>query len=184
MFENEMESILAGPLGPLLIFLLRIVDVSMATLRLLYAVRGRKAIAASLGFVEILIWIVVVGAVVRNLSSPALVVAYAAGFAAGTYVGITIEEKLALALGLAQVRIVSREAGVEIADALRALGFGVTEFLGQGREGRVEIVDTVVKRRDLPDVLAEADRWDPGAFVSVDEPRSIQRGWLLSRRRK
>lgn len=166
----------------MLIFLLRICDVSIATLRLLYAVRGRKAIAASMGFVEILIWIVAVGAVVRNFGSPALVVAYAAGFAAGTYVGISIEEKLAL--GLAQVRIVSREAGIEIANALRELGFGVTELLGQGREGRVEIVDTVVSRRDVKSVLGEVDRWDPRAFVSVDEPRSIQRGWLLSRRRK
>lgn len=177
-----MEQILAGPLGPLLIFLLRICDVSIATLRLLYAVRGRKVIAASLSFFEILIWIVAVGTVIRNFSSPALVIAYSAGFAAGTFVGISIEEKLAL--GLAQVRVVSREAGVEIADALREIGFGATEILGRGREGRVEIVDTVVRRRDVKNVLREIDRWDPDAFVSVDEPRSIQRGWLLSRRRK
>jgi len=177
-----MEQVLVGPLGPLLIFLLRICDVSMATLRLLYAVRGRKAIAASLGFFEILIWIVAVGAVVRNFESPTLVLAYAAGFAAGTYVGISIEEKLAL--GLAQVRVVSREGGIEIAEALREIGFGATEIMGQGREGRVEIIDTVVRRRDVKDVLKEVDRWDPDAFVSIEEPRSIQRGWLLSRRRK
>lgn len=177
-----MEQILTGPLGPLLIFLLRICDVSLATMRLLYAVRGRKLIAASLGFVEILIWILAVGAVVRNLHSPGLVIAYAAGFSAGNFIGITIEEKLAL--GLAQVRVVSRKAGVEIAHALRERGFGVTELLGQGREGRVEIVDTVVQRRDVRDVLREVETWDPEAFISVDEPRSVQRGWLLSRRRK
>lgn len=177
-----MEQVLTGPVGPLLIFFLRILDVSIATVRLLSAVRGRKLTAMTLGFIEILIWIVAVGTVVRHLDSPLLVVSYAAGFAAGTYVGMTIEEKLAF--GLAEVRIISREAGVEIADALRELGFGVTELLGQGREGRVEIVNTVVQRRSLGTVYSTVDRWDPDAFIAVDEPRSIQRGWLLSRRRK
>ncbi|UCF19101.1 MAG: DUF2179 domain-containing protein [Gemmatimonadota bacterium] len=177
-----MEEILAGPLGPIFIFFLRIVDVSIATVRLLFAVRGRKLSAAALGFFEILIWIVAIGTVVRNLDSVLLVIGYAAGFAAGNYVGITIEEKLAL--GVAEVRIVSRRTGVEIAQALRDKGFGATEILGQGREGRVEIVTTVVERRALAGILAEIQRWDPEAFVSVDEPRSIQRGWLLSRRRK
>lgn len=173
---------LAGPLGPLLIFLLRIGDVSLATLRLLSAVRGRKLAAAGLGFFEILIWIVVVGTVVRNLDSTLLVIGYAAGFAAGTYVGISIEEKLAM--GLAEVRVISRDAGVEIAEALRELGFGVTEVLGQGKEGRVEILTTVVRRRAMRELLREVERWDPDAFVVVEEPRSIQHGWLLSRRRK
>jgi uncharacterized protein YebE (UPF0316 family) len=177
-----MEQFLAGPLGPLLIFLLRIADVSLATLRMISAVRGRKVLAASLGFVEILIWIVVVGTVVRNLDSPLLVLAYAGGFAAGTWVGITLEDMLAI--GVAEVRVVSRQGGVEIAEALREAGFGVTELLGQGREGRVEIAYTVVPRRSLKQVYRLVERWDPEAFVRVEEPRSIQRGWLLSRRRK
>lgn len=177
-----MEQLLAGPVGPLLVFILRIVDVSLATLRLLVAVRGRKLTAAALGFIEILVWIVVIGTVVRNLNSPLLVLSYAAGFAAGTYVGMTIEEKLAL--GLAEVRAVSRTAGVEIAQALREQGFGVTEVLGQGLEGRVEIVQTVVPRRHLAEIYRELERWDPDAFISVDEPRAIHRGWLFSRRRK
>lgn len=177
-----MEQLLAGPIGPLLIFLLRIVDVSLATLRLISAVRGRKLLAASVGFFEILIWIVVVGTVVRNLDSPVLVLAYAGGFAAGTWVGMTIEEKLAL--GLAEVQVVSRSAGVEIAEALREAGFGVTEMLGQGREGRVEIIYTIVRRSSVKAVSRLVDRWDPQAFVRVEEASSIQRGWLLSRRRK
>ena len=177
-----MIELLAGPLGPLIIFLLRVCDVSMATLRLISAVRGQKLMATALGFVEILIWIVAVATVVRNLGSPLLVIGYAAGFAAGTYVGMTIEEKLAF--GFAEVRIVSRQTGVEIAEALRDLGFGVTEMLGQGREGRVEILTTVVPRRMLRHLLDEVNHWDDEAFVVVEEPRSIQRGWLLSRRRK
>lgn len=177
-----MEQILIGPLGPLIIFALRVCDVSMATFRMISAVRGRKLIATALGFVEILIWIIAVGTVVRHLDSPLLVIGYAAGFAAGTFVGITIEEKLAL--GLAEVRIMSQKTGVEIAEALRDLGYGVTEILGQGREGRVEILTTIVPRRYVRQVLSEVDRWDQEAFVVVEEPRSIQRGWMLSRRRK
>lgn len=176
-----MEQILIGPLGPLLIFLLRICDVSIATFRMISAMRGRKLVATALGFVEILIWVVVVGTVIRHLDSPLLVVSYAAGFAAGTFVGMTIEEKLAL--GLAEVRVISR-AGVEIAEALREQGFGVTEMMGQGKEGPVEILSTVVQRRRVAELRREIGRWDDEAFVVIEEPRSIERGWLLSRRRK
>jgi uncharacterized protein YebE (UPF0316 family) len=177
-----MEAILIGPLGPVIIFVLRVCDVSIATFRLISAVRGRKLVATALGFVESLIWIIAVGTVGRHLDSTLLVLGYAAGFAAGTFVGITIEEKLAL--GLAEVRIMSPTTGVEIAAALRDLGYGVTEILGQGREGRVEILTTIVPRRHVRNVLAEVERWDEGAFVVVEEPRSIQRGWMFSRRRK
>lgn len=177
-----MEQVLLGPLGPVFIFLLRICDVSIATFRLLSMVRGRKVAAVVLAFFEILIWVVAVGLVVRHLSSPLLVVAYAAGFAAGTYVGMTLEERFAL--GLAEVRVVSRDAGLEIAEGLRNLGFGVTELSGWGREGPVEILTTIVRRRALKDVLSEVRRWDDDAFITVDEPRQIQRGWLLTYRRK
>lgn len=177
-----MSEILSAPIGALLIFLLRIGDVSLATLRLLMSVRGRKFTAAALGFVEILIWITAVGTALQNLSSWLHVVGYAGGFSAGTFIGLTIEERLAI--GLAVVRVTSRHVGVELAEALRAMGFGVTETAGHGREGTVEIVSTVVRRRDLPKVYREIERWDPHAFVVVEEPKAIHRGWLFSRRRK
>lgn len=177
-----MSEFLASPYGAILIFFLRIFDVSLATIRLLMAVRGRKGIAASLGFVEILIWVVAVGTVVRNLASPLHVVSYAAGFAAGTYVGMTIED--VLALGLAVVRITVTRGGAQLAQALRELGFGVTETAGRGREGAVEILSTAVRRRELRRLYEEIERWDPEAFVTVEEPRAIHRGWLLGRRRK
>lgn len=177
-----MSELLASPYGAILIFFLRIFDVSLATIRLLMAVRGRKGVAASLGFVEILIWVVAIGTVVRNLTSPLHVVSYAAGFAAGTYVGITIEDLLAV--GLAVVRITVARGGAELAEALRELGFGVTEMVGRGREGAVEILSTAVRRRDLRRVYEEIERRDAGAFVTVEEPRAIHRGWLFSRRRK
>jgi uncharacterized protein YebE (UPF0316 family) len=177
-----MDALFASAWGPLLIFSLRIVDVSLATLRMLLSVRGIKAAAPLIGFFEVLIWVFAVGNAIRYLDSPLHVLGYAAGFAAGTLVGLWIEEKMAF--GLSTVRIMSQHGGVEIAEALRDQGFGVTEFSGHGREGRVEVVYAVIRRRDLPSVFQQVGVWDPAAFVTVEEPRAIHRGWMFGRRRK
>lgn len=177
-----MEELLSSAWGPLVIFGLRIVDVSLATMRMLLAVRGVKMVAPLIGFFEVLVWVFAVGAVIQHLDSPLHLVGYAGGFATGTLVGLVLEERMAF--GMATIRVVSRYGGVELAEALRERGFGVTEFAGQGREGKVEVVDAVLRRRDVPTVLREVDFWDPEAFVTVQEPRTIRRGWLLQKRRK
>lgn len=177
-----IDVLLASPWGPLLIFCMRIVDVSLSTVRMLLSVRGYKHLAPLIGFFEVTMWILAVGNAIKHLNSPLHLIGYAGGFATGTFVGLMIEEKMAL--GMASVRVVSRYGGVELAEALRERGFGVTEFAGQGREGHVEVVDAVLRRRDLPVLLKEVDVWDPDAFVTVQEPRAIQRGWLLQGRRK
>src|SRR5690625_4282094 len=158
-----IETLFAGPWGPLLIFLLRICDVSLALLRTLLAVRNVKIAVPIIGFFEVLIWIFAVGAAMDNV------------------VGMWVEGKLAF--GLAIIRVISKHGGVEVAEALREKGFGVTEFAGHGRDGNVEIVDTVVKRRRIPEVLQTIDLWDPGAFVMIEEPRLIRHGWLQSQPR-
>lgn len=173
---SGLDAIFAGPWGPILIFGLRIVDVSLSTLRILLSVRNRRFAVPFIGFIEVLVWIFAVGNAIRHLNSPWHLLGYAAGFSSGTMVGLWIEGKLAL--GLATMRIISRHTGVELAESLRALGCGVTEFLGQGREGRVEVLYSVVPRRRIQAVLAEVERWDPEAFVTVEEPREIRRGWL------
>jgi len=177
-----MEALLASAWGPLVIFGLRICDVSLATIRMLLSVRGVKYAAPFIGFFEVLIWITAVGTAIQHLDSPLHVMGYAAGFATGTLVGLMIEERMAI--GMASIRVVSRHGGVELAEAMRELGFGVTEFSGQGREGTVEVVDAVIRRRDLPSAMKAIDFWDPEAFVTIQEPRAIRRGWLLQARRK
>jgi uncharacterized protein YebE (UPF0316 family) len=177
-----MEALMASAWGPLAIFALRIMDVSLSTVRMLLAVKGFKLVAPLIGFFEVLIWITAVGTAIRHLDSPLHLIGYAGGFATGTLVGLMIEERMAL--GMATIRVVSRYGGVELAEALRERGFGVTEFAGQGRDGKVEVVDAVLRRRDLPAVLREVDVWDPEAFVTIQEPRSIRRGWLFQSRRK
>lgn len=179
---STIEALFGGPWGPLLIFLLRICDVSLATVRVLLAVRGARLIVPLIGFFEVLIWIFAVGSAIRHLESGWHIFGYAGGFAAGNIVGLWLEEKLAF--GLSSIRIISRHLGVEMAEALRDQGFGVTEFGGHGKEGRVEVVYTVVRRRQVPLVLAEVDRWDPEAFVTVEAPQEIHRGMMFQKRRK
>lgn len=179
---SRMEALFTSPFGPLIIFGLRIIDVSLATLRMLLAVRGMKLLVPLIGFFEVLVWIFAVGTAIRHLDSPLHLFGYAAGFATGTLVGIWLEEKIAY--GMATVRVMSRHGGVEIAEALREQGFGVTEFAGHGREGQVEVVYAVLRRRDLPAVFQHVGVWDPDAFVTVEEPRAIHRGWMFGQRRK
>jgi uncharacterized protein YebE (UPF0316 family) len=176
-----IEAMFAGPWGPLVIFLLRIVDVSLATTRMLLAMRGQRVLVPVIGFFEVMIWLFAAGSAIQYLDSPLHVIGYAGGFAAGNAVGLWVEEKLAL--GLVTVRIISEHGGVEAADALRAAGFGVTEFAGQGRHGIVEVVYTVARRADTRRIIALVDEWAPDSFVTVEEPRAIHRGWLLQRRR-
>lgn len=175
----SLAELFASPWGGLLIFLLRIVDVSCDTMRVIFAVRGRRVAAALLGFVQALVWIFAVGTALRYLGSWTHVLGYAGGYGMGTFVGISIEQFVAY--GLASVQIISRVGGVEIAHALREAGFAVTEHAGFGREGGVEILTTIVQRAHLAEVLAVVDRWDSTAFVTVEEPRVLRGGSVAER---
>lgn len=174
---TTIDALFGHPLaGPVIIFCLRVVDVSMSTTRVLLLMRGARRIVPVLAFFETLVWIFGVGNAIRHLDSQWHLLGYAGGFACGNIMGMWLEEKVAF--GFATVRIISRDPKVDVAQALRDHGFGVTEFRGQGREGDVEIVFTVVRRRDLPRVKDEVIRLDANAFLTVEEPKSIYRGWL------
>lgn len=176
----DLGALFASPLyGPLLIFACRICDVSLDTMRVIFAIRGKRGIAAVLGFFMALIWIFAVGNAIKHLDSIWHILGYAGGYAMGTFVGITIER--ALAYGVATVRVVSQHSGVEIAEALRSRGYGVTEFPGFGRDGVVEIVDCVVQRSHLDEVVAIIAKWDDDAFVTVEEPKVLRGGVLAAR---
>lgn len=177
-----MDAIFAGPWGPVIIFFLRIGDVSLSTLRILLAMRNQKALVPIIGMGEVTIWIFAVGNAIRHLDSAWHILGYALGFATGSIVGMWIEEKLAI--GLATMQIISRKSSEGLAESLRALGCGVTEFEGVGREGPVEVVYTVVQRRRIKQVLEEVDHWDPDAFVTLEEPREIRRGWMQANPRR
>jgi uncharacterized protein YebE (UPF0316 family) len=167
-----MHSILGG----LFVFCLRLTDVTLGTLRILMTVRGRKLLAGAIGFVEVAIFAVAISQVVRNMDNLWNVWGYAAGFATGTIVGMTIEERLVLSFTV--VRIIS-EVGTNLAQAIRKAGFGATEMTGQGMNRAVNVLEVIVRRTDLPAVLQIVDRVDNKAFVTVEEARRVYRGWRL-----
>jgi uncharacterized protein YebE (UPF0316 family) len=178
--SSDVFAIFGDPLwGPIVIFLLRIVDVTLDTMRVLFMVRGRRLPAGILGFLMALVWIIAVGNAMKHLDSVWHILGYAAGYGTGTMVGITIEN--AVAFGLVQLRIVSKHGGVEIAEALRERGYGVTEFSGFGRDSAVEIVQSVVQRAHLDDALDIVDRFDDTAFVTVEDPQVLRGGSVVSR---
>ena len=159
---------------PLIIFAARIFDVTLGTLRIIFVSRGKRNLAPVLGFFEVLIWIVVISQLVQNLDSVTAYVGYAAGFAAGNYIGMWLEDKLAL--GTYILRMITAEEVGELVGRLRDAGYGVTRVEGEGTKGRVHLVYTVVKRRNVEQVLAIIHEVKPNAFVSMEEIRSSEKG--------
>lgn len=172
-------ALITAILGGALIFCLRLTDVTLGTLRILMTVRGQKLFAALIGFVEVTIFVVAISQVVRNANNFWNVVGYSGGFAAGTLVGMTIEERLAL--GYTVIRIICSDVSSRVAEALRAAGYGVTEMGGQGMRGPVGILEVVVRRADVPTVLQIVDHADRKSFITVEETRRVYRGWRLGK---
>ncbi|MBI3962961.1 MAG: DUF2179 domain-containing protein [Deinococcus sp.] len=169
-------------LGALTIFSFRIIDVSIGTVRTILAVRGQKYVAAALGLVEATVFVLAISRVITQLDNLWNVAGYAAGFATGNLVGITIEGWMAL--GYQTVRIISLTKGDAMADALRAAGYGVTEVQGEGRQGAVKILLVLIPRKRLPALMKAINQEDPDAFITVEEVRSTLRGYLPQSKRK
>lgn len=167
---------------PLLIFCARIGDVTLGTLRIIFVAKGKKMLASVLGFFEVLIWITVIGQIMQNVNNPVCFIAYASGFAMGNIIGIMVEEKLAI--GTLIVRIFTYKNSEQLVNSLKEAGFGVTMVQGSGATGPVHIVYTVVKRCSLPDVTALIQAYNPKAFYSVEELRSVNAGVFPARNRE
>ncbi|RUL85939.1 DUF2179 domain-containing protein [Tautonia sociabilis] len=154
----------------LLIFGMRILDVSLGTLRTISVVQGRIRLSVLLGFFEVLIWVIGVSQVMAGFDrSPLLPVAYAGGFAAGNGVGIAIEKRLAL--GSVVVRMISTAYGDRIAETLRIQGYRLTSFPGQGRNGPVTLLFITCKRREAPRIIQTARAQDPTLFYTIEPIR-------------
>lgn len=162
---------------PMLIFGARTVDMSLSTLRILFIAQGRRRLAPLVGFFESLIWLLVVGQAIKHLSNPLCVLAYAGGFACGNLVGMKIERRLAM--GTRLLRIIPPGDAQALVDELRTQGQGVTVFDGLGVNGPVKMLFTIVRRRDLPQVLAKVDELVPHAFLSIEDVRQAHQGTYL-----
>ena len=159
---------------PLLIFLARVFDVTLGTLRIIFTSRGMRNLAPVLGFVETFVWIIAVSSLVKHAQNVAAYVGYAGGFAMGTFVGMLIENKLAM--GTLTIRAIIRRDPKELIETLHNAGFGVTAVDGRGSTGEVKIIYSTVKRADLSAIIDIFHRTLPGAFLSVEEVRSTEQG--------
>lgn len=165
---------------PALIFLARVCDVTIGTLRLISVSKGHKNLAPLFGFFEVLIWIIVISKVMQNMNNWVCYVAYAGGFAAGNYVGICIEAKIAM--GTFMIRVITQRDGAELIGKLNEAGYGATNIRAEGVEGPVSIIYTVINRSDLADVLGLIKRFNPNAFYAIEDIRFVKEGIFPARK--
>lgn len=161
-------------LFPALIFLARMADVTLGTLRIIMVSRGLKNIAPIVGFFEVIIWLLAIRQIMMNLTEVSYFLAYASGFAAGNYVGMWFEERLAM--GHTIVRIITNKDIKLFLDQLRNRNIGVTCISGQGSEGPVTVVFVIIKRKDLREVIQFINQFNPQAFYSLEDVRQINEG--------
>jgi uncharacterized protein YebE (UPF0316 family) len=156
---------------PFLIFLARIVDVSINTLRIIYMLHGKKLVAPILGFFEALVWIVVISQVFQNLGSPATYFAYAAGFGMGIFVGMLIEDRLAI--GRVVVRVITQKDDAELIQFMKEKNMRYSNVAADSENGAVNILFTVIKREDLKVTLQAVKRFNPQAFYTVEGVKKV-----------
>jgi uncharacterized protein YebE (UPF0316 family) len=159
---------------PILIFVARVIDVTFGTMRIIFISKGEKILAPLFGFFEIIVWLFAIGQVMQNLTNLTYYFAYAGGFATGNFVGMYIEEKLAM--GTLVIRIITNKDASNLIEALKSRNYGITLVDAQGATGNVKIIFTVIKRRNVDDVVGLIKQFNPKAFFSIEEVRVAREG--------
>ncbi|MCB9015646.1 MAG: DUF2179 domain-containing protein [Lentimicrobiaceae bacterium] len=167
---------------PLLIFLARISDQTIGTLRLIFLSKGHKKLAPFLGFFEVIIWLLAVSQIMKHLDNVLCYIAYGGGFAMGNYIGMVIEEKLSL--GNVLIRIIPKKDTSELIAFLRENNYGVTSVEAEGSKGVVNIVFTIIKRKDIAHVTSIINRFNPNAFYTIEDIKAINEGIFKETRSK
>jgi len=170
-------------LNYLFIFIARVTDVSLFTVRMLFIVRGKRRVAAVIGFFEVIIYITALGKVVSGLSDYRNLIVYALGYACGNVVGSLIEEKLAIGKITAQI-VCKQCKGQNLAQELRDKGFGVTLVEGEGREGKRYILNVMLNRKDIRNLYSVIDNQEEKPFITVFDIRSIKGGYFTRMKRR
>ena len=175
MFEEIMNSpVFPWVVLPVLIFTARIIDVSLGTLRIIFISRDKRFLAPLMGFFEVLIWLLAISQIFKNLANPLCYIAYAAGFAGGNFVGMAIENRLAI--GMQVVRIIAKSGSEDMIAKLKARGYGLTVIGGEGAVGPVKVIFTLIKRKDLPELVEIIQAINPKAFYTVEDVRMAKEG--------
>jgi uncharacterized protein YebE (UPF0316 family) len=165
------ENLLNYVLMPLLIFVARIGDVSINTLRIMFMMNGKKNIVPILGFFEAMIWLLAIGQIFQNVDNPLSYIAYAGGFATGTYVGMTLEEKLAI--GRVLVRVITPEPHPDLLEFMKIRNYRFTNVGGEGRFGKVNLLFTVMKRDSLQEFISKVKEVDEKAFYTIESVKRV-----------
>lgn len=158
-------------LMPLLIFIARIGDVSINTLRIMFMMNGKKNIVPILGFFEAMIWLLAIGQIFQNVNNPLSYIAYAGGFAMGTYVGMTLDEKLAL--GRVLVRVITPHPLPELIEFMKEKNYRFTNVGAEGRYGKVNLLFTVMKRDQLQEYISKVKEIDEKAFYTIESVKRV-----------
>jgi uncharacterized protein YebE (UPF0316 family) len=179
MFDTNSESF-SLIIVPILIFLARVTDVSFGTIRIILISRGRKHIAPIFAFFEIIIWLFAISQIMQHLTNITYYLAYAFGFATGTFVGIWVEEKMAI--GMVIIRIITKKDASKLVEHLRSVGYGVTSFDGHGATGPVKLIYMTIERKDIEEIVEIIKEFNPKAFFSIEEVRMENAGVFPLRR--
>lgn len=158
-----------------LIFILRVSDMTLDTLRVLFVMRGKKKIAWILGFFQSAIFVLAIGKVLTQVNNPLNILGYAAGFATGNVVGMMIEERIAI--GHININIISPHRGSAIVTHLRQSGYAVTEVSGRGKDGMVSLINCSVLRKQVDAVRQLVNEIDLDAFITAEDVRPLRHGY-------
>ena len=175
------SSIFSWVVLPILIFMARICDVSLGTLRIIFISRGKKLLASLLGFFEVSIWLLAISQIMQNLDNFICFLAYAGGYAMGNYVGILLEEKLAIGTLIVRIFLIDNETSMK--KELSEAGFGVTCIDAHGMNGDVKIIYTVIKRKSLDKAIKIIEKCQSNAFYSIEDAKSVKQGIFPSEKR-
>ncbi len=159
---------------PGLIFLARVIDVAMSTVRIVFLMKGEKSLAALIGFFESLVWLIAISQIIQNVTNVPAYLGWAAGFALGNYMGLIIEERLAV--GKIIVRIITQIESTALIEQFKKAGYGITHFEAQGTAGPVKIVFLVINRDQFDQAVRIIQEFNPKAFYTIEDVRSAREG--------
>ena len=166
---------------PLLIFLARIIDQTLGTLRLIFISKGYKQIAPIMGFFEVIIWVLAIGQIMKNLDNVLCYIAYGGGFAFGNYIGMYIEEKMSL--GNVVMRIIPTKNSDDLINFLKSRDYHVTVVDTENKEEKGHMIFSVIKRQDIHDVIKKVNEFNPNAFYSIEDVKVMHEGGMTARKK-
>ena len=158
-----------------IIFIVRVLNMAVDTIRMLTVMRGMKTITWVLGVIQTVLFVLALGSVISDLNNPLNILAYSVGFATGNVIGMMIEKRLAF--GFINLTIISSIRGQELADRMRAEGHAVTEIPARGKDGTVEILECSVLRKFAPAMQDLVMQIDPSAFITSRDIQRLHRGY-------